>query len=321
ETKNGYYNLFNGKAEFGDRPVIRDKSLIIEANSIINDDSSGVSQARGNVVIMDTAQHTTIIAGEVFRDNKRDRMLATRKPLMIIKQDRDSLYIAADSFYSARLTDLYKRKDSLKKDTVKGVKVVNVNKVAKNDSTNRYFEAYRNVRIFSDSLQGISDSLFYSFKDSTFRMYQRPVLWANHSQITGDTINLFTQNKKAKRIEVFDNSFIANQLDPDIFNQIKSTRMVGRFTDGQLDSVRATGLAQTIYFIQDEDSAYTGINESSCDIIDIYFGKKEMEKIIFRSQVNGTIWPMFMKDPKAMRLPNFIWLEDRRPKTKFDLFE
>ena len=321
ETKNGYYNLSNGKAEFGDRPVIRDKSLIIEANSIINDDSSGVSQARGNVVIMDTAQHTTIIAGEVFRDNKRDRMLATRKPLMIIKQDRDSLYIAADSFYSARLTDLYKRKDSLKKDTVKGVKVVNVNKVAKNDSTNRYFEAYRNVRIFSDSLQGISDSLFYSFKDSTFRMYQRPVLWANHSQITGDTINLFTQNKKAKRIEVFDNSFIANQLDPDIFNQIKSTRMVGRFTDGQLDSVRATGLAQTIYFIQDEDSAYTGINESSCDIIDIYFGKKEMEKIIFRSQVNGTIWPMFMKDPKAMRLPNFIWLEDRRPKTKFDLFE
>ncbi|MCB0739974.1 MAG: OstA family protein, partial [Chitinophagaceae bacterium] len=112
-----------------------------------------------------------------------------------------------------------------------------------------------------------------------------------------------------------------NQLDPDIFNQIKSTRMVGRFTDGQLDSVRATGLAQTIYFIQDEDSAYTGINESSCDIIDIYFGKKEMEKIIFRSQVNGTIWPMFMKDPKAMRFPNFIWLEERRPKTKFDLFE
>ncbi len=29
-----------------------------------------------------------------------------------------------------------------------------------NDSTNRYFQAYHNVRIFSDSLQAVSDSLF-----------------------------------------------------------------------------------------------------------------------------------------------------------------
>ena len=107
------------------------------------------------------------------------------------------------------------------------------------DSTNRYFEAYRNVRIFSDSMQAVCDSMFYSFKDSTFRLYQDPILWAKEkTQITGDTILLFTKNKKAERMKVFENSFLVNKLDPEVYNQIKSTRMDGYFRDGNIDSVQ-----------------------------------------------------------------------------------
>jgi len=323
ETKEGFYNIATGKAEFGGRPIIKDGKLTITANKIINDDSTGISQARGNVIIIDSVQQTTILAGEVYRDNKNDRMLATRKPLMIIKQDNDSIYVTADTLFSARLSDLYSSKDSLTKDTVKGTKVVDIKNVKENnkDSTNRYFEAYRNVRIFSDSMQAISDSMFYSFRDSTFRLFQKPVVWAKESQITGDTIYMFTKNKKADKLEVFENSFMVNRIDPEVYNQVKATRMDGYFKDGQLDSVRAAGLAEAIYYIQDDDSAYTGINESTCDIIDIYFGKETLEKVVLRSNVSGTIWPMKQKDPKNMRLTNFIWLEDRRPKTKYDLFE
>jgi hypothetical protein len=196
--------------------------------------------------------------------------------------------------------------------------VVNVNK---KDSTNRYFEAYRHVRIFSDSLQAVGDSVFYSFKDSTFRLYQDPVIWAKGSQITGDTILLFTKNKKADRLKVFENSFLVNRLDPEIYNQIKSTRMDAYFRDGNIDSVRANGSAKCIYYLQDEDSAYTGINESASDIMDIYFKEQALQKVVFRSSVTGTIWPIKQKDPTTMRLENFRWLDNRRPKTKFDLFE
>jgi hypothetical protein len=97
--------------------------------------------------------------------------------------------------------------------------------------------------------------------------------------------------------------------------------MDGYFKDGSIDSVRAAGFAECIYYIQDEDSAYTGINESKCDIMDIYFNDKALQKVVFRSSVTGTIWPIKQKDPKEMRLPNFQWLDDRRPKTKFELFE
>ncbi len=319
ETKDGYYNLATGKAEFGSRPIIKDGKVTIIANNIVNDDSSGVSQARGNVIIVDSAQGTTILAGEVYRDNKNDRLLATRKPLMIIKQDNDSIYVTADTLFSARLTDLYGKKDSVVKDTVKGTKVVTVNNAK--DSTNRYFEAYRHVRIFADSMQAVCDSLFYSFKDSTFRLYDDPVLWSKESQITGDTVLIFTKNKKADRVKVFENSFLVSQTDPEVYNQIKSSRMDAYFKDGTIDSVRAAGYAECIYYLQDEDSSYTGINESKCDIIDIYFGNEALQKVVFRSSVAGTIWPIRQKDPKEMRLPNFRWLEERRPKSKYELFE
>ncbi|MGB5029073.1 MAG: OstA-like protein [Chitinophagaceae bacterium] len=318
ETKEGFYNMATGKAEFGQRPVIKDGKTTIIADKVAFNDSLGTSQAIGNVVIVDTAQGTTILAGEVYRDNKRDRMLATRKPLMIIKQDNDSIYVTADTLFSARLSDLYGTKDSLVKDTIKGTKVVNVNK---KDSTDRYFEAYRHVRIFADSMQAVCDSLFYSFKDSAFQLYKDPVLWSKESQITGDTVFIFTKNKKADRVKVYENSFLVNKTDPEVYNQVKSIRMDAYFKDGSLDSVRASGYTECIYYIQDEDSAYTGINETKSDVMDIYFGEQALQKVVFRSSVTGTIWPIKQKSPSEMRLQNFRWLEDRRPKNKYELFE
>jgi hypothetical protein len=285
---------------------------------MIIDDSTGISEAEGNVVIADSAEGRTIIAGLVFRNKKTDALLATRKPLMIIKQDNDSIFITADTLFSARLTDLYERKDSLLKDTIKGVRIFNADD---KDSTNRFFEAYHHVRIFSDSLQAVSDSLFYSFKDSTFRLFTSPVIWSKDNQITGDTILLYTRNKKADRLKVFENSFFVSEVEPEIYNQVKATRMDGYFKDGSIDSVRAKGFAECIYFIQDEDSAYTGINESKSDALDIYFNNQELQKVVFRSDVTGTIWPIKQKDPKEMRLQHFQWLNARRPKTKFELME
>ena len=361
-TSDGYYNLQTGKAEFGQNPVINDGAVRITALRIAVDDSTGISQAEGNASIVDTAQGTTILAGIIFRNNKTESVLATRKPLMIIRQENDSIYVSADTLFSARLTDLYVPPPATKADTISGIDVtdsLNVvaltdsltvdstqNIIAKSDSiqgvmvvdtlsgvttvnmqpkitdsTNRYFEAFRNVRIFSDSLQAASDSLFYSFADSTFRLFQQPVIWANKSQITGDTIYLFTKNKKADRLQVFENSLIVNEVQPEVYNQVGATRLDGFFIDGAIDSVRARGFAKSIYYLQDEDSAFSGINEANSDIMDVYFKNSELSKVVFRSAVTGTLWPIRQKDPGEMRLTNFQWLEAQRPKTKYELFE
>ena len=317
KTKEGFYNLQTGKAEFGQRSEIHDKNLFATGDRIVNDDSLGIIQLRGNAIVIDSLNNTTIVAGDIFVNKIKNSFLATKKPLMILKQEQDSIYITADTLFSARLTDLYGIKDSLVKDTIKGKKAIALND---KDSTNRYFEAFRHVRIFSDSLQAVSDSMFYSFKDSVFRLYQDPIIWAKESQVTGDTVLVYTKNKKADRMKVFENSFLVNRLDPEVYNQIKSTKMDAYFKDGAIDSVRASGFAECIYYIQDEDSAYTGVNQSKSDLLDIYFAKEGLRKVVFRSAVTGTIWPMKQKNPSEMKLPNFRWMDDRRPKTKYELF-
>jgi len=319
KTREGFYDKRTGKAEFGQNPVITDKDIQVTGERIISDDSLGITQIFGRGIIVDTANKTTVIADTIFYNKKNESFLAFAKPLMIIEQEQDSLFIAADTLFSARLTDLYGSKDSVaKKDTLKGVKIVDSKT---KDSTNRYFEAFRHVRIFSDSLQAICDSLFYSFKDSVFRLYDDPVVWSNENQVTGDTILLFTKNKKADRMQIFKNSFLASIVQPEIFNQVKSTRMDAYFIDGDIDSVRARGSAECIYYIQDEDSAFTGINQSSSELMDVYFKEKELQRVVFRTAVKGTIWPMRQKTPKEMQLQNFRWRDAERPKTKYELFE
>lgn len=317
KTREGYYNQQTGKAEFGQRPEMVDGDISVTGNQVSIDDSTNMMIVRGNALIRNTKEGTTILGGIVLRNTKTEAILATRKPLMIIKQNEDSIYISADTLFSARLTDKFGI-DSVITDTVKGIKVAAINE---KDSTNRYFEAYRNVRIFNDSLQAACDSMFYSFRDSVFRLYDNPVIWANKSQITGDTILLHTKNKKADKIEAFENGFMINEVEKDVYNQIKSIRMDGWFIDGNIDSVRARGFAECVYYIQDQDSAYTGVNQSKSDIIDIYFANKELERVVFRSEVTGTIWPIRQKGPGEMQLPGFQWLEERRPKSKFEMYE
>jgi lipopolysaccharide export system protein LptA len=311
-TTDGFYSTTTGKAEFGKRPVIKDGATTIIGDRVAFDDSSGTSQAAGNVIIVDTAQGTTLLAGEVFRDNKKERFLATKRPLLIIEQEKDSIYVTADTIYSGKQSEL--SLDSTKKSKIDSLSTVK-------DSSDRYLEAFHHVRIFSDSLQAVCDSLFYSYKDSTYRLFTDPVIWSNGSQITGDTVLLFTKNRKPDRLKVFENSMLVQQQEPGLYNQIASIRMDGYFSKGELDSVRALGEAKTIYYVQDEDSAYTGINESKSDIIDIYLLTKELDKIVLRNDVSGTIWPFGQKDPLQMRLPNFRWLESRRPKSKLELIE
>jgi lipopolysaccharide transport protein LptA len=403
KTREGFYNQATGKAEFGSRPEVTDGDMKITGNRMAIDDSLGTAQIEGNGVVIDNKNHTTIIGGLIFRNKNTDAILATKKPLMIIEQEKDTIYVTADTLFSARLSDRFKTPNNLKPDSsreepvlarevkdsaqisrpdtaavsnVPGrpitrrsmsekLKVKNIPATVKKDSvavpvtdsilakqktdttatkdsvisssengkvkdtlafnekdsTNRYFEAYRNVRIFSDSLQSVCDSMFYSFKDSVFRLYRDPVVWANNSQVTGDTILLFTKNKKADKVEAFENSFLVNRLENDVYNQIKSARMDGWFADGNIDSVRANAYAECIYYIQDEDSAYTGVNQSQSDIIDIYFQNKELDKVVFRSAVTGTLWPISQKSPAEMKLEGFRWLEARRPKTKSEMFE
>ena len=401
-TREGFYNLRSGDAAFGQRTMINDndKSTVIADSLTLTEE---FAQAKGQAVVVDSIRKTIIIADLIYQNRLTEAVLATNKPLMIIRQDNDSIYVTADTLFSAKLTDLYGHVDLNPADSVinntadsvflpdslgrpelaledpvqidslreKGFIAAQptdsihhtadppqiiaqapaappqrnitrgimpaisdsarqaaatadtrlVKKVNDNDSTNRYFEAFHNVRIFSDSMQAVSDSLFYSFRDSTFRLYKDPVVWSKGSQVTGDTLLMHTKNKQPHWFEAIGHGFMINHLESLAYNQIKSSRIDGFFTDGNLDSVRAKGSAEAIYFLQDDDNAYTGVNQSTSDVIDAYLREKQLKKVVLRGQPKGTIYPIRQKSPEEMQLQGFNWREADRPKTKYELFQ
>jgi lipopolysaccharide export system protein LptA len=315
KTREGYYDLQNRKAFFGKRPIITDGAVKIIANEVETDDNTGINKLRGNAVFIDSAQGVSVLANYIESNRDEGWFRATLHPLMIIKQENDSIYVTADTLYSGRLSSLF-RDSAVVKDTIKTTTVVN----AKNDSTDRYFQAYRHVRIFSDSLQAVSDSLFYSGKDSIFKLFIDPIVWASGSQVTGDTIYLYTKNKKADQLYVFENGLAVNQTGDGMFNQIRGNRLFGYFIEGAIDYMRAKGNAESVYYVRDNDELLVGINKATADIIDMRFKSKELNRVVFISDVKGTMFPVSQIPDEEKTLRNFQWHEKVRPKTKYELF-
>lgn len=202
-------------------------------------------------------------------------------------------------------------------DTIKNVQVLDIDKI---DSV-RFFQAFHNVRMFSDSMQAVCDSLIFSGKDSIFRLFSDPIVWAKESQITGDTIYLYTQNKKPEHIEVLENAFSVNKSNDSFYNQLKGNTINGFFKDGDIDHIVAKGSAESLYYLQDEDSAYTGANYAQADLINLFFEKKELQRISWLFEVVGGFYPVSQVPEERQKFRNFKWQEARRPKTRLELFE
>jgi lipopolysaccharide export system protein LptA len=450
-TTQGTYDVNTGNAFFATRSTVKDSSgRLYSANTMALENKSGNAQLEGNAVIIDSAGGYTIIANQVFMNKNNNSFLATRKPVLILKQKHDSTYIAADTIYSGFTTfvnntnrvlkndsaininigenekvhetisndstaNLFNQKqkedsakeilnekeslkipseeklqkrqakeknsttikddvekeilpgkapvdslrkklketerdsltvkdtlqkgtginksiDSLQNDSLKSdssISVINrkIGKAAidssnKSDTAVRYFLAFHHVKIFNDSLQSICDSMFISSRDSVFRLYYSPVLWSGNTQIAGDTMFLFTKNKQPSRLYVFEMGLIVNRTKEGFFNQMSGKTINGYFVDGKIDYMRVKGSqSESIYYIQNDDSSYFGMNRATGDVIDLYFKKDDLKKVLFINNVAGKTYPMNQIPEDQKKLKDFKWLEDKRPKNKAELFE
>lgn len=447
-VKSGYYDKKTRKAVFAGRSIVRDSASTIIADKMVMDDKTGFGEANGNVQYKDTAQGVLLFSNRVFFNKTKKNFLATEKPVLVVVQDKDSVYIAADTIFSGLMKDLDKIKGRYinEFDTVKSTKVINVDSLLKQDrstvvvkkdtvkteqsvttvvkdsaqqkvnapvaiikdtvkteqqvtaivkdsvqqkvktpvavikdtisktpeivkeskrdkqanlsvltkdsiprvrdsatasladsvdkrttfkqrkkeesDTLRFITAFRNVRIYNDSLQAVADSMFYSGVDSVFELYRAPIAWSRGSQITGDTIFVYTKNKKPSRLFVFENAMVIQNVKEtaEFFNQVKGRTINGYFKDGELNYVKAKGSAESIYYAQDQDSAFVGMNRTTADMIDMYFANREAKKIKFTYSVKGTTYPIRQLPGDKKKLENFQWLEKKRPKTKLELF-
>jgi len=213
------------------------------------------------------------------------------------------------------------KKDSLAKikrgaDSVYATRKINLSDTARI----RILSAFHHVKLFKSDLQGKSDSAFYSTSDSVIRLYVKPIIWTQGSQLSGDTVNLQLKNKKFDNIELFPNAFVVNieKKDSTHFNQSAGKKMRGFFNNGKLERLFIDGNAETIYFSRDSGKV-SGMQRSLSSRIRINFKDSKLTDITFLAKPEHRYGPLdkFTEDDKILK--GFLWKPKERPASKEEI--
>ena len=316
ETEDGYYDTKKEKAYFGKNAVIHKDDAYVKANSIDYDNNTKISIAQGNVVFSDSVQRTTILSNYIYSNEDSSFLLAYKDPLMIsVSEDKtDTMYLSADTLMSYKIAvlDTVYTYDTIVKDSI-------INMELATDSV-KIVKAYYNMKMIQGEMSANADSLFYSEIDSTFKLYKNPILWMDSTQITGDSIFLFTKNNEINRVDVYNNAFIANIQDDEIFNQIKGKFIQAFIEDKKINKVEVDGNAESIYFIKDKkENAYDGANKSVSGYITVSFNDGEVNRIKLTASPEAEFTPMKKLNPETFRLTGFVWNWNKKPLTLYDV--
>ncbi len=285
-----YYNDELKELSVNGDAFFQDGSTVLEAEDVKFNDQTGAGLAKGNAVYRDTASDLVLRAQELIiseSSNVKAVGGAERRPYIEQQLEADTMYMAADTMY---------RSTVIVKDTL-GVKT---------DSF-AVFSGKGRVKILEKSFTAICDSIAFSDQDSIFRLYDQPMVWADSTQFSGDSILMYLQNKEIHKIEVIEKGFIINQLDQEVFNQIKGKNIDVYFVDGDIDSMDVNGSAESLYFFQDEEKAYVGVNRTLCGHMTFYFKGKELDDIKFFQKPESVLTPIQDVNVSSERLKGFNW--------------
>ncbi|MFI5134506.1 MAG: OstA-like protein [Chitinophagales bacterium] len=292
--ESGYYNTASDVAQFEKNAVLTHPPQTLKADTIYYDRKNDFGLARSHVDWADTTSKIFLRGDYAEYHENREHVLATKKALLITVIDNDSLFLKGDTLLS------------FKEDS---------------DQVRKLF-AFHHVKLFKSDLQGVCDSIAFSFGDSTFRLFRKPILWVDNNQLKADTINVILKNKKIDRMNLLQNAFAANLADSGMYNQARGRKMVGYFKDGALDRMEVTGNGESIYYAKDDKGGFIGVNKAVCSNMILYFDSaRKIDRIYFLTQPDATMYPLREFPVEESRLRNFIWLDALRPKSKEDLLE
>ena len=232
----------------------------------------------------------------------------------------DSL-VEADTTMEAPVADL---RDTLSRDTTQRDTLVTdslaIDSTAlmppfPEDSVYKMIQAYRHVRMYRSDSQMVCDSLVLKNTDSIIRLYIKPILWQEGNQINSDSMAVYTRDELISKAHFMGNPIMGMEIDTMYYNQVKGKDIVTHFADGQMYRNDVEGNAQTIYYMQQEDSPeVTGLMYIESASITFYFAEGDIDKITYKQNPTYVIYPMDMiPETQKLRLPDFEWYYDRRP--------
>lgn len=215
---------------------------------------------------------------------------------------------ARDTLATDSLTRDTLARDSLTRDTL-------ITPPFPEDSVYKMIKAYRHVKMYRSDSQMVCDSLVLLNTDSIIRLYREPVMWNEDNQITSDSMAIYTRNEKLTKAHFMGDPLMGMEIDTMYYNQVGGKDMIAYFADGEVYRNDVNGNAQTIYYMQEEDSPeVTGLMYIESASISFYLAEGEIDKIAYKQNPTYVLYPMNMiPETQDLKLKDFKWHYERRP--------
>ena len=305
----GFYDTNNDVGNFQRNAKIDYDNRTVEGDSLYFDRNKSFASATNNITVTDTL-NKSIVKGhyaEVWR--AKDSMFITKRALAITVQEKDSVYMHADTLLVTGKED------------------------------NRITRAFYNVKLYKSDLAGKADSIHVNHKTGLtqminlgrfgstdpFAIKRKPVLWNIGNQMTGDTIHLISNVKTEQldSLKVFENAFLVSKdtISKDGYNQIKGQRLIGLFKDNELYNVDVIKNAETIRYLRNDENELIGIQKSKSGSINVKIIEQVIDEVRFINQIDGNIFPESEFPNSAKKLRGFDWRGEERPMSVDDLFK
>lgn len=289
----GFYDTRNDNGFFVKNSKVDYENRKLEGDSIYFDRPSGFASATNDIKITDTINQSVITGhyAEVFR--KKDSLLITKNPIVAIKQENDSVYLASDTLMVTGKVD------------------------------DRDIRAFYDARIFKSDLSGKADSIHSSERTGLTKLIRNPILWSGESQITGDTIHLIsnTEAEKLDSLRVFENAFMIQKDSIEGYNQIKGKELYGLFENNEIYEVDVIKNTESLFYLRDDGADLIGINKTLSAKIKILLEKQEILDIIYYNNVDSNTFPSSQFPENSKELKGFKWRGEERLTSKADLLK
>ena len=287
----GYYNTELDRSYLMNRAKVYSGDRFMTGDSIYYDRQGQLAEMYGNVILRDTLQRAELQGNYAEYHEDTEYGFAIDSAYVVDYSSSDTLYAHA------------KRLEMMKA-----------------DSATTLYKGTGNVRLFRKDVQAVSDSIIFNSADSTIRCLGRPFIWNLPSQITGDTIIMYMKGGQMDYAHIFENAFTTQQVDSTHFHQMRGTEIFAYFNDNEIDSVRTTGNAETIYYDVDKDSVVTAHVKTQSSAILMKFQDRELVQIILLDKTNGRMTPAALLKPEDLYFPDFVWFPEGRPTSFTDIF-
>lgn len=292
--ENGEYRTITGQSCFSVNALLVDEGRRLTGDSLYYNEVGKFGKAVQHIMLTDTAQNLIVTGNYAEYFRKQGYAMVTDSAVARLGDEKDTLFLHADTLQAVF-------------DTV--------------EETSRELMAYHNTRFFRRDIQGVCDSLHYSFADSLITMFRAPVLWSEKNQITADTISIVTGKNKVKSVNLHISAFIISRDSTQTFNQVKGKIMTGYLQENKLYRIDVNGNAETVYYVREDDNDLIGINKAAGSRMRIYLDNdSKIEGITYFEKPDGNLFPEKNITPADQILKGFVWYDALRPSDRNDIF-